>query len=441
MNTRLLALLSLSLATLCAAKPPADAQARLDAYAKDQPGGISVAWVDADGVAFFSAGKFSATDPRPITPDTQFEIGSVTKVFTALLLAESERAGKVSRNDPVAKYLLPPGDPDAAKLEKITLLALSTHSSGLPRLPGDFTTAASPNPYASVNRADLVASFRLEGPNAPAGRAVLYSNFGEALLGQALAAAWHQTYAEALRERVLHPLGMDATIVALPATKLAANLAPGHAEGKRVENWEFDAYAGAGALRSTARELAKFLQAGLGGEKAPLHDAFAETMKPQREWADAGGSIGLDWQLTADAARPAAYHDGATGGYSSFVVLAPGAGVAVLTNHNTGVSELGLELLSVKPPPPKSRIVKQPDAYVGRYPLSPAFAVDIMTTRSELFLRCTGQNWINLREVASDRFSLMALQAEVSFERDAAGKVTALVLHQNGRDQRAPRRE
>src|SRR5207247_1493764 len=89
------------------AKPPAEMQARLDEFAKGRPGGVAAAWVDADGSAFFSAGKFSADDPRPITPDTQFEIGSLTKTFNALLLAESERAGKVSRADPVAKYLLP----------------------------------------------------------------------------------------------------------------------------------------------------------------------------------------------------------------------------------------------------------------------------------------------------------------------------------------------
>ncbi len=103
---------------------------KLDDFVKGGPGGVAVAWADADGTAFFSSGTMTAADPRPITPDTQFEIGSVSKVFTALLLVESERLGKVSRFDPAAKYLLPAADPAQAALAKITLLSLATHTSG-----------------------------------------------------------------------------------------------------------------------------------------------------------------------------------------------------------------------------------------------------------------------------------------------------------------------
>ena len=104
---------------LLAARPPADLPARLEQWVAGQPGGIAVAWVDADGTSFFQAGRTDGPDSPAITPDTRFEIGSITKVFTALLLAESERAGKVSRDDPVAKYLLPPEDPAQAALAKL----------------------------------------------------------------------------------------------------------------------------------------------------------------------------------------------------------------------------------------------------------------------------------------------------------------------------------
>src|ERR1700685_2841529 len=140
---------------LASAKPPADLQAKLDAFVKGGSGGASVAWVDADGVAFFQSGTFSADDLRPITPDTQFELGSVTKVFTALLLAESERLGRVSRLDPAAKYLLPAGDPAQKAMSKIPLLSLTTHTSGLPRLPGNIGSnpEGNPDPYAFYDRA------------------------------------------------------------------------------------------------------------------------------------------------------------------------------------------------------------------------------------------------------------------------------------------------
>ena len=106
--------------TSAMAHPPAQLPQKLADYSSGIAGGVAVAWVDADGRAFFQAGAFSSDDPRPITPDTEFELGSVTKVFTALLLAESERLGKVSRQDPAAKYLIPLDDPAQASLAKIT---------------------------------------------------------------------------------------------------------------------------------------------------------------------------------------------------------------------------------------------------------------------------------------------------------------------------------
>src|SRR3954468_22139359 len=181
MKTVVLALAVLLMSSpLASAKPPPDAQAQLDAWIAGRLGGVALAWVDADGTAFFSAGKFSPDDPRPITPDTQFEIGSVTKVFTSLLLAESERLGKVNRNDPAAKYLLPAEDAAQASLAKISLLSLATHSSGLPRLPANIgaNPDANADPYANYTRDDLTAALKLHGPTAPVGRSAAYSNFG-----------------------------------------------------------------------------------------------------------------------------------------------------------------------------------------------------------------------------------------------------------------------
>lgn len=137
MKKTIVVMLVLFTAQLAVAAPPTDMQKKLNEFTKGGPGGVAVAWVDHDGIKFFQAGTFSADDPRPIGPDTQFELDSVTKVFTALLLAESERLGKVSRFNPAANYLLPPDDPAQASLAKITLLALATHTAGLPRLPSN----------------------------------------------------------------------------------------------------------------------------------------------------------------------------------------------------------------------------------------------------------------------------------------------------------------
>src|ERR1019366_5223194 len=106
MKNALFTAIAIAAAAAASARPPADIQAKLDDFIKGGPGGVAVAWVDTDGTAFFQAGTVSADDPHPITTDTQFELGSVSKVFTSLLLAESERAGKVSRLDPAARHLL-----------------------------------------------------------------------------------------------------------------------------------------------------------------------------------------------------------------------------------------------------------------------------------------------------------------------------------------------
>mgnify|MGYP001547424209 CR=1 FL=1 len=439
-------LLALGMGVVAAGKPAPDLQARLDAFVQDRPGGIAVVWVDADSTAFFQAGRFSARDNRPITADTQFELGSVTKVFTALLLAESERLGKVGRDEPVATYLLPADDDDHPLLTKITLLTLATHTSGLPRLPSNFTRENWANPYVAIKRADLVEGLRLDGPRAVVGRSVAYSNFGVALLGEALAEAWRSGYDDALRAHVLNPLGMDATVIALPGTRPGETLAPGHdPAGRPAANWELDAYAPAGALRSSTRELGKFLRSAIGDEKAPLHAAFAATTTVQRAAPDVGGSIGLGWFVMADEKRPVFWHNGGTGGYRSFVGFTRadgGAAVAVLANHAVSVDEIGFALLGARPPTATVVTVKNAADYVGRYPLKPNFVIDVTTNGGALFAQATGQPRLGLRPgAATDRFEVAGVPAEVSFERDAQGKVIALVLHQNGTDQPATRVE
>jgi CubicO group peptidase (beta-lactamase class C family) len=414
-----------------------DLQKKLDEFVRGGPGGVAVAWLDGDRTAFFQSGALSAGDARPITPDTQFEIGSVTKVFTSLLLTESERLGKVSRLDPAAKYLLPADDSAQAALAKITLLSLATHTSGLPRMPTNFgVNLANSDPYAKYDAAALVAALRRDGPTAPTGRGVAYSNFGAAVLGEALASAWNTSYADAVTAHVLAPLGLRATSLGLAGLPPPPNLAPGHAMGKAVPNWTFVAFAPAGALRSSARDMALFLSACVGKDSSPLRAALDATLQPQFASEETGGHIGLGWQLTGEGENVVAWHNGATAGSHSFLAFSrkTGTGVAILSNIQQPSEALGFELLGVKPSQPKVETIKNAADYVGRYPLKPMFAIDITENNGALRGQATGQPPFGLREIASDRFSVVSVAAEISFERDKAGKVIALVLHQGGRD-------
>jgi CubicO group peptidase (beta-lactamase class C family) len=425
------------------AKPPADMQAKLDLWAKGEVGGVSAAWVDQDGAVFFQSGTFDPADSRPVTADTKFEIGSISKVFTAMLLAESERLGKVSRYDPAAKYLIPRDDPAQASLAKITLLSLTTHTSGLPRMPANFgpNPDAAADPYADYDRTMLVEALKTHGATATAGGEASYSNFGVAVLGEALAAAWGTSYSDALREHVLEPLGMMQTSVGVAGLRPPDDLAPGHFGGKRVPNWTFQAFAPAGAIRSSARDMAKFLAAALGGADAPLHSAFQATEVPLRPFGEAGGHIGMGWMLPDDKENPFAWHNGATAGSHSFIAISlrRNSGIVILANFQKGPESLGEDLLGVKMPKPPIYIVANAADYLGSYPLAASFVMQVSEEKGAMYIQATGQPRLGLRPKEGDTFSVNGVQAEITFERDNLGKVIALVLHQNGVDQRALR--
>jgi CubicO group peptidase (beta-lactamase class C family) len=433
----------LALAAFCHAKPPADLQAKLDAYTHEQSGGAALAWVDADGEAFFFSGQLSSKDTRHPGPDTQFELGSISKVFTALLLAESERLGRVSRSDPAAKFLLPAEDPAQAALAKITLLSLTTHSSGLPRLPANLgpNPDGNPDPYANYDRAALLEGLKLHGPGSPVGRAVAYSNFGVAVLGDALAAAWQQPYPELLQKRILAPLQLTATSIGLAGTPAPAELAPGHGDGGAVPNWTWRAFAPAGGLRSNVNDMARFLSEWLNFKESPLRVSMDATLQPQRSADDAGGMIGLGWFLFDQPDHSVAWHNGATAGCQSFLAFdrKTRIGVVILANISRPSKELGFGLLGVKPPTPSLGRAKDPEAYLGRYPLNPNFALDITTDKGVLFLQATGQPRLVLSETSPDHFAVKGVPAEVSFVRDENKRIVSLVLHQNGAEMPGPR--
>jgi CubicO group peptidase (beta-lactamase class C family) len=405
---------------------------------------VAAVWVDHDGVQFFTAGRVEGADSAAVTPDTRSELGSVTKVFTSLLLAASEVRGKVHRADSAAQFLLPPNLAAQGKLPEITLAALATHTSGLPRLPVNLGPAPGdqPDPYAAYDRANLAAALQVHGAVAMVGREVAYSNFGVAVLGEALGQAWGKTYAVALREQVLAPLGLTSMRLGLAGDPNPADLALGHAsDARRPAVWTFQSFAPAGALQGTARELGTFLTFCLRPEGSPLASALAATLQPQARADSIGGWIGLGWFLSDNSAQAFAWHNGATAGSRAFVAFdrTKGVAVAVMTNRAVVLDPLGFRLLGRQPPRPASVAIGNAADYVGRYPLAPEFALEVTAVDGALHLQGTGQPRLALRRREGDTFAVSGVPAEVTFERDAKGAVVAVVLHQNGRDRRGPR--
>lgn len=424
--------LTLSMTGSGTAKTP-DLQTALDQWLGQQPGGVAAAYVDATGVTFFNAGRFSAKDARPLTPDTQFEIGSLTKVFTAILLADAVRENKVTLASPI-------GMPFAAT--KITYLQLATHTSGLPRLPVGFMPADPVNPYADYDLTALTKAVAAAAGSAKASPAA-YSNFGFAVLGEAVAGAWGESYGPLLTRRVLQPLGLNDTVVGWRSAD-AKRLAPGHNDAAPAGNWDMSAFAPAGALVSTPRDLARFVQACLRQAETPLAAVLADTLQPRVAGESPALRIGLGWMIEQRGESMIVWHNGGTGGFRSFLAFDAAAkrGVVLLTNHTTGLEDLGFALVAgQQPAPPKTPAAPTEELkeYLGNYPLAPSFVMAVTADGGQLLLQATNQPRLGLTRVAADRYSVGGAAAEVSFDRDAAGKVAGLVLHQGGADRRAPR--
>lgn len=407
--------------------------------------GIVVGVIDASGRRIVSYGSFDS-DRRPVGGDTIFEIGSTTKVFTSLLLADAVARGEVKLDDPVAKYL-----PSAVKVperggKKITLVDLATHTSGLPRMPANMMPKDPANPYADYSVAqlyDFLSSYELPRD---IGSQYEYSNLGAALLGHVLARRAGTDYETLVRTRITAPLSMKSTAIVLDDAQ-KARLAPGHnAQLQRVPNWDLPVFAGAGALRSSASDLLTFLSANLALTESPLARAMSSMVNTRRPAGTAGLEIALGWHITTRGDSQIVWHNGGTGGYRSFIGFNPkrGAGVVVLTNTSTevGGDDIGRHLLDPSSPlatPAKARkeIALDPkvlEALTGRYELAPGFVLNVTREGSRLMTQATGQPKIEVFAETSREFFLKVTDAQLTFQTDDAGRATGLVLHQAGRD-------
>jgi D-alanyl-D-alanine-carboxypeptidase/D-alanyl-D-alanine-endopeptidase len=399
----------------------------------------------------FTAG--TGAGGAPLRPDAVFEIGSITKVFTGVLLAQQVVAGELRLEQPV-RELLPAGSVVPARDgREITLGDLSTQVSGLPPMPSNFAPRDPANPYADYDGARLLEFLRTVQPARATGERYEYSNLGVGLLGFALSAKAGTSYEPLLTARVLRPLGLRETVVRL-SPALRARLAPGHdAEGNPAANWDLDALAGAGALRAPVGDLLTFLAANVAAArdstKGPLGRALALS---HRRRATAGSpvmSIGLGWHRLAAGADTAVWHNGGTGGYRTFAGFNPatGAGVVVFTNTSTPVDDIGVHVLLGRPlraPAPWPAAVTLDSAtvqrHVGRYALTPAAVLEVMREGSGLVARLTGQAPLRIYPTAAGRFFLKAVEAQLEFELPAdGGSATAVTLVQGGGRQRAAR--
>lgn len=302
-------------------------------------------------------GSTSLCGGEGVDGETVFEIGSITKTFTGLVLAQMMLEGTLSLDQP-ANGLLPGATFPDFHGQPITLRHLAAHLSGLPRQPEGVATL--PNilnldPFAHYSDAQLrdwVSGYQLT--IAP-GTQYLYSNAGYGLLGQILSAHAGLSYTELIAQRITGPLRMQHTSVA-PGPAGRSHLADGYAAPFTLGNltllvpmphWDLPGFAGAGAIRSNIGDMLTFISAAMG-EDGPLQEAFALETQPFYEIAPTL-SVGIAWHAfnAADGGEPIIWHNGATGGFSSFAGFVREARIAVvlLANTSSGMDQPGLQIL------------------------------------------------------------------------------------------------
>lgn len=312
--------------------------------------GIAVGVLEADGSATMAFAGSAGEGARPLDRRSVFEIGSITKAFTGVLLAEMVRTGEVRYDDPVSRYLPAGVRVPALNGREITLLDLATHHSGLPVVPDNMDPADPSNPYADYSVAQMYAFLSGFKPEREAGAAYQYSNVGFGLLGHALGRAANSGYDELVRERILAPLRMDGTAIEMRGELMAK----GHnRQGEIVPYWDLPTLAGAGAYRSTLDDLMRFLAANLRAPKTELERSIAATHRPQRAVTDTVANhigiseMGMGWQIRKRGGSSIVWKDGGTAGFQTFIGFNPERriGVVVLSNTNIEVDDIGFHLL------------------------------------------------------------------------------------------------
>lgn len=392
--------------------------------------GIVVGLLDASGARrVLSVGVDSAG---------VFEIGSITKVFTTSVLEDMVERGEVKLDDPVAKYLPRSVRVPARGERQITLLDLATQSSGLPRMPTNFSPRDQLNPYADYSVPQMYEFLSGYQLTRDIGAEYEYSNLGMGLLGHALALKAGMSYEALVRRRILAPLGMTQTAITLTPA-LRAKLAPGHnGAGTVVPNWDLPTLAGAGALRSNVTDMLTFVKANIDSMATPLSRTLKHAQAERRETNTPALKIGLGWHILARPSGNVVWHNGGTGGYRTFIGFDPARriGVVVLSNLDAGVDDIGFHVLDETyplQPIPQRRMEVAVDSlvlmrYVGTYELAPSFQIAVTREAARLFVQATGQPRFPIYAESDSTFFLKVVDAQVTFSKDG------LVLHQNGRD-------
>lgn len=383
--------------------------------------------------------------PEGSVPDgkTVYEIGSITKVFTGVLLADAVNRKLIDLDQPV-QDLLPEGTSIPSKDGHPVLVRhLATHTSGLPRLPANMAPADAENPYADYSQEQLFQFLNQCQLSRAPGEASEYSNFAVGLLGQLLANQSKGSYGTLLKQRIAQPLAMNDSSIELTDSQRPRLAQPHDAAGNPVKNWDFQALVGAGGIRSTVDDMLLFAKANIAPPKSEMGDALELAWKIQQPPLTKDAfAMGLGWHIARDGSTR--WHNGQTGGYHSMILVNRELDTAVVVLANSAsmeIDRLAEDLMrlvagaTVKPRTFEETKKVAPEImrrYVGRYELVPGFVLTVSVVGDRLMVGATGQPAAEVFAKTDTEWFYKVVKATITFKPDDQGQCQELELFQNG---------
>lgn len=322
-----------------------DSLARAYFAQKNVVGGVSIGVVRHGRHYFYNYGETRLKNGQLPDSNTVYEIGSLSKTFTATLFALQVNARKMRREDPVNLYLPDSIPPLKYRDTAITMLSLTNHSSGLPRLPGNLLIMADPaNPYELYTTDMLFTFLKHFKPERAVGAKYEYSNLAVGLMSTILGLHQDQTYEQLLWKQICKPLKMTSTSVELKPGMLSRFAAGYNVEGYPTQPWDFQEIAGMGGIRSTATDMVKYVEANIGAAPAKLAKAMA--LCREQTFTDGTMTVGMGWLIARPVGHEYYTHTGATGGFATYVAFDPVErfGVTVLCNRSQQAN-IGAEMM------------------------------------------------------------------------------------------------
>jgi len=405
--------------------------------------GMVVGVIEPDGQRVVAYGRSGARNHRALDGDTVFQMGSLSKTFVGLLLADMVRRGEVALDDPAQKYL-PAGVKMPERGRPITLIDLSTHRSGLPSMPNNFRLDGEPNSIEAYTVDDLWQFLSHYQLTLDPGEKFRYSNTGVSLLGRLVALRAGTDYETLLKERVLEPLGMKSTAITVTRS-MRARLAPGHGPYLLPQyDPEMKTLQASGSVRSTANDMLRFVGAYLNTRHSPLADSMASQLCT-RSPVDAGMSLG--WFVKKIGNREIYTHDGGKLGYRTAVSFDLGThtGVVVLQNARTddrptAIANYLLTGSALQPapvaPPPKPVVKLAPATlkrYAGRYRAKDG-VVQVLDKHGYLLVAYeAGMPPLEFTASGEREFFYATGNDDLTFETDGTSAITGMRIYPDGK--------